>query len=337
MNNMIERYVHDVARRLPEKDREEVKKELRANIYDMLKDDESDEAVKKVLYSLGSPASLAEKYRTKPRYMISPAYYDQYVEVIKWVLPLVGVVVMVIGFAIGAFDAAKAGTDNFALVASGILSKGVSMGISAAFQALIWTTIGFVIAERSGEKVKKNGEYGWKLEDLPEVRSEKANIPLSDGVAGLILTVIFSVIALLFFTGSLPFFMVFSEGGMNFYQIFSSSFLALCIPAVLVTLVLGVVENIAKIKDRRWSIFVCAAVVVKSLVGMAISLYLINRPHIFSSSFMEFLGGAGILDLIPMINGKSILILLLTVFIIIGTVSECVTAVKRTVQSYVKG
>ena len=30
-NNLIERYVYDVARRLPEKDREDVKKELRAH------------------------------------------------------------------------------------------------------------------------------------------------------------------------------------------------------------------------------------------------------------------------------------------------------------------
>lgn len=337
MNSLIERYVQDVARRLPEKDREEVKKELRANIYDMLKGDESDEAVKKVLYSLGSPASLAEKYRTKPRYLISPAYYDQYVDVIKWVLPLVGVVVAVVGFAVGAFDAAKAGIDNFALVASGIFTKGLSMGVGAAFHALVWTTVGFVIAERSGEKAKKVGEFGWKIEELPEVRSEKANIPLSEGVAGLILTVIFSVLGLLFCAGALPFVMVFSDGGMTFYQIFSNSFLALCIPAILVSLVLGLIENLAKIRDRRWSVFVCVSVVIKSLASMAISLYLINRPHIFSAEFLDFLSGAGILDIIPLVNGRSVIILVLTILIIIGTVSECVTAVKKTVQNYVKG
>ena len=149
MNNLIERYVHDVARRLPEKDREEVKKELRANIYDMLPEGANDDAVKKVLYELGSPISLAEKYRTKPRYLISPAYYDEYVGVLKWVLPLVGVIVMVIGFAVAAFDAAKSGSTNFAFAASNIFSRGVSMGVTAAFQALVWTTIGFVIAEHS--------------------------------------------------------------------------------------------------------------------------------------------------------------------------------------------
>lgn len=132
-NNLIERYVYDVARRLPEKDREDVKKELRANIYDMLPDGMGDEAVKKVLYELGSPASLAEKYRTRPRYLISPAYFDEYVNALKWILPLVGVLVMLIGFAVGAFDAAKSGSTNVPFVISGVLSQGVSMGVSAAF------------------------------------------------------------------------------------------------------------------------------------------------------------------------------------------------------------
>ena len=36
MNELIERYIHDVIRRLPEKDRAEIERELRANIYDML-------------------------------------------------------------------------------------------------------------------------------------------------------------------------------------------------------------------------------------------------------------------------------------------------------------
>ena len=159
--NLIERYVYDVARRLPEKDREDVKKELRANIYDMLPQNAGDDTVKKVLYELGSPVSLAEKYRTRPRYLISPAYFDEYLNALKWILPLVGVLVMLIGFAVGGFDAAKNGSTNVPFIISGVISSGVSMGVSAAFQALVWTTIGFAIAEHSGEK-KKAAKAGWQ-------------------------------------------------------------------------------------------------------------------------------------------------------------------------------
>ncbi|NLI55281.1 MAG: hypothetical protein GX417_13360 [Clostridiales bacterium] len=333
MNDLIERYVCDVARRLPEKDREDVKKELRSNICDMLPEGAGDEEVKRVLYGLGSPASLAEQYRSKPRYLISPAYFDEYIRVLKWVLPLVGVVVMVIGFAVGAFDAAREGSTNYALVIGEILSKGFSMGVSAALQALIWTTAGFVIAEHTGAKHEKMGEHGWRVEDLPDARQEKKSIPLSEGIAELIVTVIFSILGLLFCAGRLPFAMVIFHNGLQFYQIFSESFLALCVPVILVTLVLAILMDIAKIRDRRWSPFVCTAVVVKSLVSMAMSLWLINRPNLFSEAFRGFLSDTGVLGMLPSVDGKSVLVIALSVLIIIGSVSECVTAVKKTVET----
>jgi hypothetical protein len=336
MNNLIERYVHDVARRLPEKDREEVKKELRANIYDMLPDNANDEAVKKVLYELGSPASLAEKYRTKPRYLISPAYFDEYVGVLKWVLPLVGVIVMVIGFAVAAFEAAKAGTADFAFAASTIFSKGVSMGVTAAFQALVWTTVGFVIAEHSGDKKSKVGEHGWRVEDLPEVQNDKARIPLSEGVAELIILIAFAIFGLLFCTGKLPFGMVFINGDLRFFNIFSQSFLTMLIPAILVSVVLGLIQAVAKIKDRRWSAFVCVTVVAKSLIGMAISLYIINQPNIFSVEFLGFLRSTGVTEVIPFVNGTNVLAVALSVLIVIGSIAESIKAVKNTVQSRIK-
>lgn len=334
-NNLIERYVYDVARRLPEKDREDVKKELRANIYDMLPEGASEDAVKKVLYELGSPASLAEKYRTRPRYLISPAYFDEYLNALKWILPLVGVLVMLIGFAVGAFDAAKSASTYVPFVISGILSKGVSMGVSAAFQALVWTTIGFVIAEHSGEK-KKTGEHGWRIEELPEVQNAKASIPLSEGIAELVLSVVFSILGILFCTGRMPFAMMFAQGDMVFYNIFSQSFLDMLVPFILVSLLFSVVQSIAKIKDRRWSIFVCVATVVKSLVDMSFSLYLINQPNILNKAFYDFLAEAGVMQALPNISGRNVFVILFSVIIIFGTISEVIKTIKRTVQAHVK-
>jgi len=339
MSNLIERYVYDVTRRLPEKEREDVKKELRANIYDMLPDGASDEAVKKVLYELGSPASLAEKYRTHPRYLISPAYFDEYVRVLKWVLPLVGVIVMVIGFVVGAFDAAKESTANIPFVMSGIISNGVSMGVSAAFQVLIWTTIGFAIADHSGAKQPKVGEHGWKVEDLPEAQNAKASIPLSEGIAELVVSVVFSIIGILFCAGRLPFMMVFAQGDMVFYNIFSQSFLNMLIPFILVSMVLAVVQGIAKINDRRWSVFVCVSVVAKSLISMVLTIYLVNQPNILSTEFHSFLVQSEVADvfsILPHVNGTNVLVIAFCVLIIIGTVSESIKAIKNTVQAHVK-
>ena len=337
--NLIERYVYDVTRRLPEKDREDVKKELRANIYDMLPENANDEAVKKVLYELGSPASLAEQYRSHPRYLISPAYYDEYVRALKWILPLVGVLVMLIGFAVGAVDAAKDGTTSIPFVISGIISSGVSMGVSAAFQVLVWTTIGFAIAERSGEKKPKLGEHGWRVEDLPEVQNPKAAIPLSEGIAELVVSVLFSILALLICAGRLPFMMVFAQGDMVFYNIFSQSFLNMLVPFILVSMVLAILQGIAKIKDRRWSVLVCVAVVAKALIDMAITLFVVNQPNILSAEFHSFLVTSEVsevLQMIPHVNGVNVVIIVFCVLIIFGAVSESVKAIRNTVRAQVK-
>ena len=95
MDNLIERYVQEVTRRLPEKERAEVSRELKSNIYDMLPEHPDEEAIKKVLNSLGSPAALAEKYRQNPRYLISPAYFDEYTRALKWL--------MIAGLVLGAW------------------------------------------------------------------------------------------------------------------------------------------------------------------------------------------------------------------------------------------
>ena len=233
MDNLIERYVYDVTRRLPEKDREEVSKELKSNIYDMLPENADENERKMVLYNLGSPASLAEKYRQKPRYLISPAVYEDYVRVLKWVLPLVGVVVLVIGMILGAIDAIKDGMVDLPYLISNTLSKGIVMGISAVFQALIWTTVGFVIADRTGAKANKSKDQEWRVEDLPDaLPDDRGKIKLSDSIAELVLTVVFSVLGILICRGVLPVAFVIQNGDTQIRTLFSSSFLASCVPIV---------------------------------------------------------------------------------------------------------
>ncbi|MEZ4627768.1 MAG: hypothetical protein R2912_06690 [Eubacteriales bacterium] len=66
------------------------------------------------------------------------------------------------------------------------------------------------------------------------------------------------------------------------------------VPFILVSaLQHSVVQAAAKIKDRRWSVLVCATIVTKKLVDMAITLYLINQPNILSADFRGFPDGCG--------------------------------------------
>ena len=83
MSSIIDRYLYDVTRRLPENMRDDVEQELRANIEDMLPDNPTEEEIENVLESLGAPSKLAAKYRPNPRYLISPALFEEYISVLK--------------------------------------------------------------------------------------------------------------------------------------------------------------------------------------------------------------------------------------------------------------
>lgn len=354
MSDMIERYVYDVARRLPEKEREDVRRELAANIFDMLPDNPTQEEIHAVLLELGDPAKLAERYRQNPRYLISPAMYDHYVRAVKWVTPLVGVILLAVGMVLGAIDAISAGEASGAKFISSIISRGISTGVSAAVQALVWTTVGFVIAERTRKKVlvgaaagvidiKTPGKGGeprpWTPGDLPPVpESGGAAIPLSDCIAELVITVIFAIFCFLGISGRFPFALSLQSGDIYVTRLFSPEFLRLLAPAVGIMAAFGIAEAALKLAHRKWSVITCSATVVSGLVSMGVILYLFTRADIFSAEFTAFIEsvGWGSLDLLSFM-GRGVsnpVAIIVCVIVVVTTIVTCVGAVRKTVRAY---
>lgn len=338
VSNWIERYVYDVTHRLPEKDREEVSKELKSNLYDMLSDHADENEIKAVLYELGSPASLAEKYRQKPRYLISPFIYDDYVRALKWILPLVGVVVLAVGMIWGAVDAIQYSVIDWPDVIKRSISKGISLGIAAVFHALVWTTIGFAIAERTRVQADKNNGQEWKIEDLPAIPpDDKGKIPLSDSIPELVLTLVFSVAGILLCTGLLPFVFIIQTGDTQVRSLFSPEFLAGSIPAIVVMALFGICQCISKIKDRQWTPFVCGTVIASNLIDMGIMVYLINRPDLFSAEFTAFVQGIewGDFDILRFVGtgGINPVMVFISVVIVVCSLANCCKAIYKTYKN----
>lgn len=338
MNQLIDRYVYDVTRRLPENERDEVGKELKSNIYDMLSDNPDDDEIKSVLYRLGAPAKLAEQYRQKPRYLISPAYFDEYMRVLKLVLPLVGIVVMAVGMILGAVDAVKAETAGFLELSVGVLTKGISMGISAAFQALVWTTVGFVIADHAGAKeASKRPE--WSVDDLPEipVKDDKNRIPLSDSITELAVTLVFTILGILLCMRLVPYAMYFSNGDMQVIHVFTDSFLRHCIPAIALMGLVAAAEIALKIKTRRWSPIVGVASIARYLVNLGVMLYLVNLNNIFTPEFIAFFQDLELVGLswlqFPRADGTYIPLMVYTILLIVTTAIECGKILYKTIRS----
>lgn len=80
-NDMMERYIYEVIRRVPKKQREEIRLELEELISDMMEQEEA--GMEAVLTKLGNPRDFAQKYSGRHNYLIGPEYYGDYCWVMK--------------------------------------------------------------------------------------------------------------------------------------------------------------------------------------------------------------------------------------------------------------
>ncbi|MDU5335226.1 HAAS signaling domain-containing protein [Enterococcus sp.] len=323
MENTIERYIAAVVLQLPENERAEVAKELRSNIYDMLSDRPNDAEIEKVLRSMGSPTKLAEQYRQNPRYLISPQVYDEYIRLLKLLVPIVGIITVIVGAVSGVFETLQQSGPQVGRVLQVMFQSGIQSGVSGVMQTLVWTTIGFVIAERTGAFNRKKKE-DWKVEDLPPLTTEKL-IPISDPVAEIIGTMVFSAFLILGSTNQ--FAAVFTKTGpVNIaVPIFSDEFVRYLIPALIIGVVLTVIANAMKVFDRCWTNRVCLWSIIDNAVSAMMWVFLLMRENIFSSELVELLqeqtwSSGDVLHYISTGNTASIRLIISLVIVVISTI-----------------
>lgn len=334
-SNLIDRYVYEVIRRIPEKEREDVSRELKSNIYDMLSDNPDEKEIESILVSLGSPAALADKYRQNPGYLISPRVYYEYVRVLKWLVPLIGVIVMLVGIGIGI---AESLSENAEMkdVFKEIFQNAISFGISGAIQAAIWTTIGFVIADRSGYNAEAQ-DNEWSIDQLPEeTPNAKYRINLSDSIVELTMTLIFSILFILFCLGSFPNWFIIKTGETEVRNLFNEAFINMAVPATIVSALFGTLDCSIKIWKRQWTPLVCIVSVVNSLVSMSISLVLILRTWVFSDEFMAFVNNELVENLDFSLWGNNFIIsalVIVCIVIVISTLIGCGNNVYKTIKA----
>jgi hypothetical protein len=195
---LIERYLYAVASHLPEDIREDVKRELKANIEDMLPDNPGEADVKEVLKKLGNPSILANEYRPVKRYLIGPGFYDSYLSVLKLVITIVASVLASIAVVEALI---KPPADNtFLQVGINIFTNIIAAAVEGSMQAAIWVTITFVLIERAGaiEGQMPFGKKEWSPEDLPDL-SVLNKRKISRGET------IFAMIGLVFFVSVITF------------------------------------------------------------------------------------------------------------------------------------
>lgn len=287
-NNLIERYLYDVVRRLPEKQRKDIEEELRTLIEDMLEERQKDrgtEEIKAVLSELGEPAKLAMKYRGEEAHLIGGEYYPIYCQILKLVLICVGV-----GVAISAVVhlvvqlPAQGGGMNG--VVNSVVDGFISLGSlpEALLSAFGLVTLVFFVMERNQVKLQK--KEPWSLEKLTQIPSAKAVIPKSDSVVGVFFGVLIMVIFI-----ALPECIGYwgknADGELVAVSVFNLSIWSKVIPLFVISFSAGVVDDLVKLAVGHYNRTVMYVSIVCSLISVAAVTICLKGYEIFNLHFAE--------------------------------------------------
>ncbi|MCM1988889.1 hypothetical protein [Oceanirhabdus seepicola] len=288
--DFINRYVYAVTKSFAEKQREDIEKELRANIEDMIEQNQGpesyEEKAKKVLLELGDPEVLADDYRGSKRYLIGPQYYETYILVLKIVIGAVfagiSIAIFVESFflvnenigSITAENITKITTNYFAALFSGVL------------QAFAWTTIAFMIAERKNTKINKEHleKSKWNLSKLPAVPDKKAGISLSNSIFRIIFATIFYTILY-----SAPqFFAVYLSRGNETIGIpvFNLEVLQGYRVLIMSILILSILIEMLKIYYRRWMLKLSVIHVILTVIATVLALIIVTDSSVWNPNFV---------------------------------------------------
>ena len=251
--DLINRYIYAVTRHFPKKQKTEIEQELKANIEDMIEENESGESyeakVEKVLLELGDPEIVADNYRGSSRFLIGPLYYDLYLMVVKIVIAAV-----VGGISIALFIKSFF-TSNIDIVNIGV--EYISSIFIGALQAFAWTTIVFIIIERNDTRLKGDLlEKGpWDLSKLPELPNKKAQIPISEPIAAIIFTTIFfsAFLGVLYSVPEVLAIFFEDAGEMIRIPIFDIVVLKGYRAFIIAIFILGILKEVSSLYYRKWN------------------------------------------------------------------------------------
>lgn len=244
---LIERYVQAVTERLPESTRDDVARELHANIEDMLPNDAREKDVRAVLEKMGSPVALANEYRPSKRYLIGPSMYDDYIAVLKIVLCIAPIAMAFVGLAGVALE--PSGGSYVDYIVAFIVGA-----FQGAVHSFIWVTLGFAIMEWAGVDGGSllPNKKEWSVDDLPlAVQSSNSRIDRGGEIFGIIATVAF--VSIIVLKPELFGWWEQVDGGWNVIPVFDLARLEAYLPAMLSLAVIGFGLSVYKIVAGRWT------------------------------------------------------------------------------------
>ncbi len=288
--NLINRYIAELGKRLPPRDRADIQKEIRSTLEDMLEERAraagqavDEEMVVSVLKEYGKPEAAAASYLPE-RSLVGPQMYPIF-SLVAWIVLSVLGIVLLVTMSIGSFSANLTPLEVIKTIGA-ILLK-VASALVSAFGSLVIT---FAILERipaiskEFQQEKEDETQSWDPRSLPEVEDvESFSIP------GLVAEIIFTGIALLifnFFSNIIGFgFLV--NGKWTFLSLLSDAFFRY-LPYIDALWLLHIVLDLVLLRQGRWQTFTRWWRIALRVLGIALAAFMLAGPDLVVSNVEAF-------------------------------------------------
>lgn len=264
-----DRYVAEVSRMLPERNRADVVKEIRSLLQDALEaeapDGEPTEAqVFAVLRQFGPPREMAMRYGAS-QYLIGPLLYPTFITVLRVVVGIV--------LAVSLFGVVLSLTQSSATPGLGDIIGGV---VGSIVQAAAWVVLVFALIERLNLRELDKMDQEWDPRSLPAV----GNVDRVS-VIETIFTVVFNTIFIVLLGANLDAQgrFAFPGGDWATPEIFSAEFLRY-VPWLIVLLVADVVLAVVTLIRGRWTPPLRALAIVVNLFGIGLAWLMLTGPSL---------------------------------------------------------
>jgi hypothetical protein len=328
MNDWIKRYVHDVARRLPESQRDEVKKELEANIGDMLPEQPTEADIKAVLTTLGAPRILASNYRGKQRYLISPEWMEEYLHVLKIVIIIFAAIALISGLVERIINPE---TDQWFAMILEVLFGAFADLWNSAFNAFAIVTLIFAGIEYGYRNDKKR--EAWKPEDLPQLPKENVRkIARGESIAGIIFSTIFGVLWVYFVWNNQTYFIAYNDG-VVIAPIFVDAVIKSFLPFFIVTTVLTILNHYFKLVVGHWTVSIAASHTVEQVFSLVVMMVFFTTPGLLNPELLDSIATFFVLPLATIqgyiAQGANWLIVFIGIVTLIDIISTWVKTLRR--------
>ena len=256
---LFDRYIREVGRRLPRRQRADIEGELLSLLLDALhsrvRDGDDADAIRaheiEILEEFGPPAEVAGKYSPQKRRLVGPRLFDLYLLIAGLVvgcqtfLHLFALVLMVLGESGPSVELPASIGELLGEYVGSVLA-------SFGFITLLFAVLDRVVPESySGEE---ESEEVWNPRDLPEVE-DRTSINIQDRVAE---TALFAVllIVLNFFPRWVGVYTTCSVDGEpmepGLIPILSPAFFDHYLPLLNVSFVVAIALNVVLLRQRRW-------------------------------------------------------------------------------------